>query len=44
MVEGVTKHLLDVESKLGVILLILGFLLLGIGMLCNVVMYLFGSS
>lgn len=39
-VEGVTKHLLDVESKLGLVLLVLGFLSLGVGMLCNAATYL----
>jgi hypothetical protein len=33
IVEGVPKHLLDVESKLGFVLLVLGLLLLGVGML-----------
>ena len=40
IVEGVTRHLLDLQSKVGIILLVLGFLLLGIGMLCNMVTYL----
>lgn len=40
MVEGITRHLLDVESKFGLILLVLGFISLGIGMLCNAVTYL----
>lgn len=44
VVEGATKHLLDVESKLGLILLVLGFLLLGIGMLCQAATYLLGSQ
>jgi len=39
IVEGVTKHLLDVESKLGLVLLVLGFLLLGVGMLCQAAGY-----
>lgn len=42
--EGVTKHLLDVESKLGLVLLVLGFLLLGIGMLCQAATYFGGSQ
>jgi len=44
IVEGVTKHLLDVESKLGLVLLVLGFLLLGIGMLCQAATYFLGSQ
>lgn len=43
IVEGVTRHLDNVESKLGIVLLILGFLLLAIGMLCNAATYLLGS-
>lgn len=39
IVEGVPKHLLDVESKLGFVLLIGGFLFLGVGMLCNAATY-----
>ena len=42
--EGVTKHLLDVESRLGFILLILGFALFGLGMLCNAASILFGVT
>lgn len=44
IVEGATKHLLDVESKSGLVLLVLGFLLLGIGMLCQAVTYFMGSQ
>ena len=40
VVGGVTKHLLDVESKLGIVLLITGFALLGIGMLCSAASFL----
>lgn len=43
IVGGVTTHLIDVESK-GYILLIVGFLLLGVGMLCNMITYLFGAA
>jgi len=43
IVEGVTKHLLDIQSKLGFCLLILGFLLLAAGMLCNAATYLLVS-
>ena len=43
VVEGVTGHLLDVESKLGVILLVLGFALLGVGMLFNAASIVFGA-
>jgi hypothetical protein len=39
IVEGVTEHLLNVESKLGIVLLVLGFLLLGVDMLCNATTY-----
>lgn len=34
---GVPKHLLNVQDKLGFILLTLGFVFLGLGMLCNMV-------
>lgn len=44
VVEGVTTHLLDIESKLGVVLLVLGFALLGVGMLCNAASILFGVA
>ncbi|MBU4524128.1 MAG: hypothetical protein KUA37_00045 [Desulfomicrobium sp.] len=40
VVIGVTKHLIEVESKVGVILFVAGFCFLGIGMLCNAVSYL----
>lgn len=43
-VQGVIKHLLDVESKLGLVLLVLGFLLLGIGMLCQAATYFLGNQ
>lgn len=39
VVEGVTKHLLDIQSRLAFVLLIAGFLLLGIGMLANAATY-----
>jgi hypothetical protein len=38
---GVTKHLLDVESKVGVALLVFGLGLLGIGMLANAASFFF---
>ncbi len=44
MVEGVTTHLLDTESKLGVILLIAGFLFLAAGMLATAASFFFGGS
>ena len=44
IVEGVTKHLLNVESKLGFVLLVAGLLLLGAGMLCNAATYLLGAK
>ena len=44
IVEGVPKHLLDVESKLGFVLLVLGFLMLGAGMFCNAATYLLGAK
>ena len=42
IVEGVTSHLLDVQAKVGVVLFVLGFALLGTGMLCNALTYLIG--
>jgi hypothetical protein len=44
VIEGATTHLLDIESKLGFFLLILGFSLLGIGMLCGAASILLGTS
>ncbi len=41
MIKGVTTHLLDVESKMGLFLLISGFGLLAIGMLCTAASYFF---
>jgi len=41
LVEGVTKHLIDVESKLGVFLLVLGLVLLAIGVLSTAASYFF---
>jgi hypothetical protein len=35
IVREVTKYLLDIESKLGIVLLVLGFSLLSIGMFAN---------
>lgn len=43
LVEGVPKHLLKIQDKLGLALLIVGFSLLGVGMLCNAATHLFGS-
>jgi len=42
VISGLHKHLLDVESRLGLRLMIAGFLLLGVGMLCNAASFLFG--
>ena len=44
MVEGITKHLLDIESKLGVILLIAGFLFLAAGMMATAASFFFGGG
>ncbi|MDE1460924.1 hypothetical protein [Spartinivicinus poritis] len=44
MVEGVTKHLLAIESKLGFILLISGFLFLAAGMFATAASFFFGGS
>ena len=44
IVKGVTKHLLDVKSKLGVVLLVAGFILLGIGMFSNAASFFVGSG
>ncbi|WP_220720399.1 hypothetical protein [Agarivorans litoreus] len=44
MVEGVTNHLLDIESKLGIILLIAGFLFLAVGMLATAASFFFVGS
>lgn len=44
IVSGVTKHLIDVQSKLGIVLLVIGFALLGIGMLCNAVSFYLASA
>ncbi len=41
LLEGVTKHLLDIESKLGVLLLVSGLLLLGVGMFLSAISYFF---
>jgi len=43
LIEGVTKHLIDVESKMGVFLLVLGLVLLAMGMLSNAASYFFVS-
>ncbi|HEY3287033.1 MAG TPA: hypothetical protein VGJ96_07930 [Gemmatimonadaceae bacterium] len=43
IVGGVTKHLLDVQDKLGGVLLVVGFLSLGIGMLANAAAYLMAT-
>ncbi|HCD36381.1 MAG TPA: hypothetical protein DEQ23_05015 [Chlorobium sp.] len=39
LIEGVTKHLLDVQSKVGLSLLVSGFILLGLGMLFQAASY-----
>lgn len=44
MIEGVTRHLLDVESKVGIRLLVTGFLLLAIGMLSTAASYFFVTA
>ncbi len=44
IVRGATKHLLDIESKLGLVLLITGFLFLGIGMFFNVASFFVGAG
>ena len=44
MVEGITKHLLDIESKLGVNLLIAGFLFLAAGTLATAASFFFGGG
>ncbi|HEL4834860.1 hypothetical protein EGJ24_22340 [Stenotrophomonas maltophilia] len=44
LVRGATTHLLDIQSKLGLFLLILGFTLLGIGMLCSAASILLGAA
>jgi hypothetical protein len=43
MVQGVTKHLLNVQSKLGVVLLVVGLLLVAAGMLFNAATYLLAN-
>lgn len=40
-VTGVIQHVLDIESKLGVALLVAGLVLLGLGMLSNAASFLF---
>lgn len=44
IIGGVTKHLLDIESKLGLVLLLIGFLFLGIGMFSNAASFFVGTS
>jgi hypothetical protein len=44
VVQGVTKHLLKVEGKLGVVLLVTGLLLVAIGMTFNAATYLLAGS
>jgi hypothetical protein len=44
VVSGVPKHLLDIESKVGLTLLVVGFLLLGIGLLCTAASYALGGA
>ena len=43
LVEGVTSHLLDIQSKLGVILLVAGFSLLAVGMLSTAASFFFAT-
>jgi hypothetical protein len=43
VISGVPKHLLDIESKFGMTLLVVGFLLLGIGLLCTAASYVLGA-
>lgn len=40
-IRGSIVHLLSVEDKFGFILLVIGFFMLAIGMLCNAVSYFF---
>lgn len=40
----VTKHLLDIEDKLELVLLVIGFLLLGIGMFSNAASFFVGTG
>jgi hypothetical protein len=44
IVGCLTKHLLDIESKLGLVLLVMGFLLLGVGMFSNAASFFVGSG
>ncbi|MDR5857978.1 hypothetical protein FZZ93_02280 [Halomonas eurihalina] len=44
MVGGGTKHLLDIESRLGVALLVTGFIFLALGMLATAASFFFGQS
>lgn len=44
LIEGVTNHLLNIESKIGIVLFILGFLFLAVGMLANAAAYLFANT
>jgi hypothetical protein len=44
LVEGVTKHLLQIERKLGVFLLVSGFVLLALGMLASAASFFFASG
>ena len=39
-VVGAVNHLIDVEEKLGLVLLVVGFVFLGVGMLANAASYL----
>jgi hypothetical protein len=41
VIGGITRHLLDIESKSGLALLIAGFFLLGLGLLSNAISYFF---
>lgn len=44
IIGGITKHLLDIENKIGLVLLVVGFVLLGIGMFSNAVSYFVGTG
>jgi hypothetical protein len=41
VITGSVKHLLRVEDKLGIVLLMLGFSFLAVGMVCNAASYFF---
>jgi hypothetical protein len=43
LVQGVPKHLLDIQDKLGTIILVIGFILLGVGLLANALSFIFNA-